>query len=121
MTRRAIEFSISVSHFLGGYPPVRACPITLAEVRDQRISQFISVKEECDQLERPPDSELRIRPPDSDLRIRPPGSDLRIRPPGSDLRIRPPDSDLRIVPPDSDLRILPPDSTPTQKLSKSLG
>ena len=90
MTRRAIEFSISVSHFLGGYPPVRACPITLAEVRDQRISQFISVKEECDQLERPPDSELRIRPPDSDPWIRLPDSDLRTLPPDSDLRIPPP-------------------------------
>ena len=55
-----------------GYPPVRACPITLTEVRDQRPSQFISVKEECDQRERPPDSYLRIRPSDSYLRIQPP-------------------------------------------------
>ena len=79
------------------YTPVRACPIILTEVRDQRPSQFISVKEECDQLERPPDSDLRIRPPDSNLRIRPPDSNLPIRIPDSDLRIGPPDSDLQIL------------------------
>ena len=79
------------------YPPVRACSITLTEVRDQRPSQFISVKEECDELERPPDSDLRIRPLDSNLRVRPPDSDLRIRPPDSDLRIRPPNPNLRIL------------------------
>ena len=79
------------------YPHVRACPITLTEVRDQRPSQFISVKEECNQLEGPPDSDLRIRPLDSNLQIRLHDSDLRIRPSDSDLRIRPPDTNFRIL------------------------